>query len=300
MGLPQKGLKELLFIFIAILISSPCLAQERTSKKSSAVESGKVFFIRNNSIWVFNLKTSQERQITHDKRITSYCVSPDDRLLAYFVDADKLYLYDLSDNKETFLVQIRTDLTNPSFSPKAEQIVLIGYAAAIRHVWLLNITTRKLTDLTSDSEYHHMFVNWSPDGKWISYTSFVNPWWTFIKDASWEVYILDAFDSKHTSYKIGKGSQSKWANKKRLIIAHDKSLGVYDVHSKKLVKDLKADDPNGFGYFSIGPTPEILFYASYNGGEGDKSKVKVYDLKSGKKSELILDAENPTYVKAIL
>lgn len=298
MSLPES-FKGLLLILIAIIISTPCLAQEQTQKNPiTTANAGAVYFVRNNNIWLFDLKSNQEHQITNDKKITSYCVSFDGRLLAYFADAEIIYLYDLVANKETFMAQIKTDLTNPSFSPKGDRIALIGYSAATRHVWLLDIKTKKLTDLTPDSEYHHMFATWSPDGKWISYTSFVNPWWTFFKDTDWEVYILDVFDSNHASYKIGKGTQSQWTDKNTVIVARDKLLGVYNVQSKSLLKEYWIDDSNGFGYFTIGKPGETLFYASYNGGEGEKSKVKVFDLKSRRKSEIIFDAENPAYVKA--
>ena len=289
----EKGYKVALFIVIVICFSSPCVAQEQ-ARQSMTVDAGAVYFIRNNNLWVVDLKTKQERQITRDKKISSYCVSANGRLLAYFVDAEKLYLYDLIDNKEAFLAQIKTDLTNPSFSPKAEQIVLIGYAAWVRHLWLLDIKTKKLTDLMPDSPYHHMFANWSPDGKWLSYTAFVNPWWTFFIDTDWETYLLDVLDNKRPSYKIGKGTQSQWLNKNTIIIARANSLGVYNVQSRKLVKEYKADDLSEFGDFTIENTMETLFYVPSHDGEGVK-KINVYDLKSQEQRELIIDATNPTY-----
>jgi len=111
------------------------------------------------------------------------------------------------------------------------------------------------------------------------------------------VYILDVSNNAHTSHKIGKGAQSQWADKNTIVIAREKSLAVYNVLSKNLIKEYKADDPSGFGDFTIGNTMETLLYASYNGGEGERSKIKAYDLKSRKRRELIIDAENPTYVK---
>lgn len=295
MSFIKKSLKVSLLTFISFMISIPCLSQEQTQNNPITADAGAVYFIRNDNIWIFDLKTSQERQIIHDKKITSYCVSSDSRLLAYFVEAEKLYLYDLKDQKETFLANIKSDLTNPAFSPKADQIVLIGYADWTRHVWLLDVKTKKLTDLTAESPYHHIHANWSPDGKWISFAAFINPWWTFFVDTDWEVYVLDALIKNPAPKKIGKGSQSQWADKNTLVIAREKSISVYNMQPRTLSKEYKTD--GHVGNFTIGNTREIIFHTLYPGGEGVK-KIARYDLTSQKRLELIINAENPTYVKA--
>jgi hypothetical protein len=57
-----------LFLFLAIIVGSPCTAQEQPIKNLQTSDEGTVYFIRNDSIWIFDLKTAQERQITQGKK----------------------------------------------------------------------------------------------------------------------------------------------------------------------------------------------------------------------------------------
>ncbi len=180
---------------------------------------------------------------------------------------------------------------------KATHYLTPTYGQYVRHVWLLDIKSKKLLDLTPESPYHHMFVSWSPDGRWVSYTSFVNPWWTFFVDTDWEVYIMEVDDKNHLPFKVGKGRQSQWIDNNKLVISDGNIVKLYDIQTKNVVKEFKVHDQRGFGYYSIGKSIETLFYASYAGGEGEVSKVKMFDLKSRKTKELIYNAKNPTYIK---
>jgi Tol biopolymer transport system component len=104
----------------------------------------------------------------------------------------------------------------------------------------MDVRTKKATDLTVESPYHHISASWSPDGKWISYSAMVDPWWTMFKDIPWEVYLMNVSAKKDLAIKIGKGSQSQWVGNNTLTIAREKSIGVYSVQARKLEKEFKA------------------------------------------------------------
>lgn len=312
MKLTDRSLCISLCLCLIVLTSVSSIAQEQAIPGSSSA--GILYFIRNNNIWTFDLKTAQELQITHDKKVTSYSVSHSGRQLAYFVDAEKLYIYDLVNNKEDLIAQIKTDETNPSFSPKGDKLVLIGYSAVpvkntihflsntygqhVRHVWLLDIKSKKLTDLMPESQYLHMFASWSPDGKLISYASFVDPWWTMFKNTEWEVDVMDVNDNNRLSYKIGKGYRSQWIDNNRLAALYDRSLKVYDIQTKQVIKEFTFDDAcDADSSFSIGKAMNVLFYTSFCGREERKTGLIMFDPTSQKKREIIYDADNPTYVE---
>lgn len=183
-------------------------------------------------------------------------------------------------------------------SPMKKKIHFLSntYGQLVTHVWLLDIKSKKLTDLTSDSPYRHLFANWSPDGKWISYATFVDPWWTMFKNTEWEVYIMDFNNKSDLSHKIGKGSQSQWIDTSRLAVFDERLFKVYDLQAKRVVRELKVDDPCSSD-FAIGKTIDTLFYKSMCGHEGERKKIKILDLKSRVQRELIFDAENPTYIR---
>jgi hypothetical protein len=103
-------------------------------------------------------------------------------------------------------------------------------------------------------------------------------------------------DKEHAEIKIGKGFESKWIDSNRLVISDNRLFKVYDVQTSTVVKEFKIDDPCS-GDYSFGPTIDIIYYQAFCGGEGERPVVKIFDLKTRKKKELISDAENPTYVK---
>lgn len=286
-------------VLYLVLISFPIGAQEQTP------DGGVVYFLRNQNIWIHDLKSGRDRQITHDKKISSYTVSHSGNQIAYALDDGQLYILDLINNKETLLLK-KTSLTDPSFSPKDDQLVfscsvsdkpyfLSNTFGFVHHIWLLDIKTKKAIDLT-DSRYHHVNAKWSPDGKWLSYSAMVDPWWTMFRDAPWVIYLMNVDVKKDLAIKIGKGDDSKWVDSKRLSISDNRLFKVYDVQTRAVVKEFNIDDPCS-GNYSFGPTIETIYYQAFCGGEGERPIIKMFDIKSRKKKELIIDGENPFYVK---
>ncbi len=294
----RLSFRDFMVIYL-VLISFPIGAQEQTP------DGGVVYFLRNHNIWVHDLKSGQGRQITHDKKISTYTVSHSGNQIAYALDDGQLYILDLIDNKETLFLK-KTSLADPSFSPKDDQLVftcsvpddpyfLSNTFGFVYHIWLLDIKTKKAIDLT-ESRYHHINAKWSPDGKWLSYSAMVDPWWTMFRDVPWEIYLMNVNDKKDLAIKIGKGKDSKWVDSKRLFISDNRLFKVYDVQTRAVVKEFNIDDPCS-GDYSFGPTMETIYYQAFCGGEGERPVIKMFDLKSRKKKELIFDGENPLYVK---
>jgi Tol biopolymer transport system component len=290
------------FLYL-VLINFPIAAQEQAPIAASKADEGVIYFLRNYNLWVHDLKSSQDRQITRDKKISTYTVSHSGNQIAYALDDGQLYILDLIYNKETLLLK-KTSLADPSFSPKDDQLVfscsvpddpyfLSNTFGFVHHIWLFDIRTKKAIDLT-DSRYHHINAKWSPDGKWLSYSAMVDPWWTMFRDVPWEIYLMNVNDKKDLAIKIGKGSQSQWVGNNTLTIAREKSIGVYNVQARELEKEFKADD--GFDDFTIGISIDTIFYARRPSGEG-VTKIIRYDTTSQKKREVIINADTPVYVK---
>ncbi len=72
---------------LAFTIVSNSRAEEEPLSNIVTPNKDRLYFLRNSNIWTFDFKSGQKQQITHDKKITSYCASADGNLLAYFVDA---------------------------------------------------------------------------------------------------------------------------------------------------------------------------------------------------------------------
>jgi dipeptidyl aminopeptidase/acylaminoacyl peptidase len=297
---------RIVMVLCLVLAGAPILAQEQKPIAASKSDAGVVYFLRNHNLWVHDLKSGQDRQITQDKKISTYTVSHSGNQIAYVLDDGQLYILDLIENKETFLIK-KTSLADPSFSPKDDQIVftcsvkkeehfLSNTFGFVYHLWLMDVQTKKATDLTVESPYHHNSASWSPDGKFISYSAMANPWWTMFKDVPWEIYLMNVDDKKDLAIKIGKGSNSIWIDSKRLVISADRLFKVYDVQTRTVVKEFKIDDPYSEDC-SFEPTLETIYCQAFCGGEGEQPVVKIFDVKTRTKKELISSAEHPLYVK---
>ena len=103
-----------------ILLSSYTAAQDSKPTASLKFNTGFVYFLKNDNLWVLDLTNAQQRQITQDKKITTYRVSHSGNQVAYVVDDKQLYLLDLLANKEIFFIE-KNVLADPSFSPNDDQ-----------------------------------------------------------------------------------------------------------------------------------------------------------------------------------
>ena len=301
---------KIIITLCLILLSSYTAAQDSKPAASLKFDTGFVYFLKNDNLWVLDLTNAQQRQITQDKKITTYRVSHSGNQVAYVIDDKQLYLLDLLTNKEIFLIE-KNVLADPCFSPKDDQLIFTAssatrmekkihflsntYGAFVYHIWLLDIQTKKATDLTPESPYHHTDADWSPDGKWIAYSAMVDPWWTMFKSIPWEIYLMNMSDKKDLASKIGKGSTPKWLDSNRMAIFENSELVIYDVQAKHTVNGISLTKPCG-PYFSFGPSLDIIFYIGYCGHEG-RTGLVILDQKLQKENMVVFDAKDPIYVK---
>ena len=306
MQLPYK----IIITLCLILLCSYTAAQDSKPAASLKFDAGFVYFLKDYNLWVLDLKNAQQRQITQDKKITTYRVSHSGNQVAYVVGDKQLYLLDLLTNKEIFLIEKQV-LADPSFSPNDDQLIFTAssatkmekkihflsntYGAYVYHIWLLDIQTKEATDLTPESPYLHTDAAWSPDGKWIAYSAMVDPWWTMFKSIPWEIYLMDMSDRKDLAIKIGKGSRSKWVDSNRMAIFEDSGLMIYEIHANHAAKRISLTHPCG-PYYSFGPSLDIIFYIGYCGHEG-RTGLVMLDQQLQKENMIVFDAKNPIYVK---
>jgi Tol biopolymer transport system component len=103
--------------------------------------------------------------------------SPDGRLLAVFARREKnrdLILIDSVDRSIRKQITVDADQAlNPSFMPDGKHLLLSASKNGIRDIFLMNLESGELTNLTEDDAFDYAPVA-SPDGKTIVYTSVVD------------------------------------------------------------------------------------------------------------------------------
>ncbi len=99
--------------------------------------------------------------------------SPDGRWIAFAAQSagrDVLYLYDVE--RKRIARKLRFELSGisgPSFSPDAQQIVFSGLEGGLSDLYVTDLDGN-LRRLTED-RYADVMPSWSPDGRWIAYST---------------------------------------------------------------------------------------------------------------------------------
>ncbi|MCC6318632.1 MAG: PD40 domain-containing protein [Gemmatimonadaceae bacterium] len=101
--------------------------------------------------------------------------SPDSRTLAFTAQRngkDVLYTMDVQRRRVTRTFdELPLDVVmNPSWSPDGSQIVVSGYDSGIHDLFIIDVATGKLRQLTND-KHAEMMPQWSPDGKTIAFAT---------------------------------------------------------------------------------------------------------------------------------
>jgi translation initiation factor 2-like protein len=104
--------------------------------------------------------------------------SPSGDRLAFFVRAEKtrtLIIQNVLTRKIDQRIEMKTvdDPESPDFSPDGKKIVFAGLQNAIGDLFLLDLDTQEVTNLTKDS-FADSGPQWSPDGKYIVYVARVS------------------------------------------------------------------------------------------------------------------------------
>lgn len=102
--------------------------------------------------------------------------SPDSKKFAYVAvkkGKSVLLVTDLSKNKkkpkEIFIPGVPF-INNPSWSPEGDKIVMTGLVNGINNLYMYDLNTRKVTQLTNDG-YSYVHPIWSPDMKYIAFST---------------------------------------------------------------------------------------------------------------------------------
>jgi len=302
----------LLCLALSIVMNALSSAMERTAKASSASDSGTVYFLRHQALWAYDVGTRRERRITHDRRVNGYCVAPDRGTLMYTDRFLALYRADRDGGNEALIARSRIDLLLfPSLSPGGDRLVFTGRSAApmerlvhflsntygqyVRHIWLMDLRTNALIDLTPASQYPAQFAVWSPDGSRIAYSVLRDPWWTFYKDAEWEVVVME-MDADRATRTIGPGLRSQWVDDDNLAVLDSGAVKVYNIRSKQVVKEMWINDSCATD-FALGRKMDLLVYRTFCGDTRGRAGLVLYDVTSGKKRGFLRDATYPVYVE---
>ncbi len=101
--------------------------------------------------------------------------SPDGRSLAFTAQRegkDVLYTMDVQRRKVTRVYnKLPLDVVmSPSWSPDGKEIVFSGYDSGIHDLWIVNVASGQLRQLTND-KHAELMPQWSPDGKTIAFAT---------------------------------------------------------------------------------------------------------------------------------
>src|SRR6185369_8640125 len=237
----------------------------------------------------------------------------------YFKNNKKLYLYNMKTGTEEFITEAATDATQPSLSPSCDKIAFVALTKdklqvkmsnfvkpvkkTVRHVWIADVKSKKVVDVTKDLPFPHSQVNWSPDGRWLSFASYR---WEprDLSDPSfnmkWKVYLMDLISPNYKTLEIGGGRSSVWLNNDQVVLADGVAanvLTIYDVKtkSKKPASLFKA----GFStpIFSLGGENNEVIYYEVMLDDEDNGGIRSYNIKSNKTEDIVKGASVPRYIK---
>ena len=255
------------------------------------------------NIYQYNTESKQTTQITHHKKFDVMWPSGQNGQLVY-ENGGYIYKLDLKskeskkinvninfDNPNTlaYYKNVKEDIRNYNVSPSGKR-VLFGARGDIFSVPVKNGIT---VNLTNTQGIREIDPTWSPNGKYISYTS----------DATgeYEIYILEnkknakakqiTFHSKAWKYK------PIWSPNSKYLLYFDRSLQLKLVNienQKEIVVD-KAYAQE-IRQFSFSNNSEWISYAKE--GENRQHAIWVYNIESKKKHQIIdgeFDNNNPVF-----
>lgn len=328
-----KVIKLLFIIALALVTASEAIADPAAAIVGSHDIKHKLLFLRNGDIWAFDIENQSEVQITKSKHITHYCVSFDASKIAYLKELKKLYVFDMATGAEEFITDIAVDASQPSFSPLADKIALISlskkefevgskidtttlsnelkaYASEmtkprkekVRHVWIVDIKTKSLVDVTSDVPYQHSQLKWSPDGSRLSFASY-----RVGKDAyagnKWQVYVMELNNPNHkTTVVSDSGMSSAWINNEEIVVSEGvatNTLSIYNIKTKIKKPFAAIRTGSSTPRFTLGGSQnEVIYYEEFATPEGHRDAlIRSYNTHSDKAEDVVKDAVVPWYVK---
>lgn len=316
---------KLLLIVAVILVELISGNIVVASSKSETIQGNtldlknKLLFLRYRDIWAHDFEKQTDIQLTHSKSITNYAVSSEASKIAYFKNNKTLYLFDIKTGAEEFIAEAATDSSQPSISPNGDKITFVAFSKnkilvkmsnytkgvkkAVRHIWIVDVKTKNVVDVTKNLPFSHSQVNWSPDGRWLSFASFrwipqdlSNPY--HIKN--WKVYLMDLKTPEYKTQEIGGGSSSLWLNNNQVIVSDGVAanvLTIYDVNTKSKTPTTMFKAGFSAPVFSFGGiNNEMVYYEAILNSDGD-GLIRSYNTQSQKTKDVVPDASVPRYIK---
>lgn len=255
---------------------------------------GKLLYIKKNEIWSYDQKSNEHKQITKKHNVTNYTISNDGEILVY-VSSNKLYLLNLSTNKDEFLANAETDMSSPTLSSSNDTIIYVSKSERefqkskylkkkARHLWAIDIRSRKKKDITKESPYEYTMANYSPDGKYISFSS--------NQGNGWNVFVMTKDYSQIT--KIGDGMHSEWLQKDTLAIGNFDKVTIYNVNDKTKVREIKIIAMFNPAKFSFNNVENVYYEEMTENPDIDLSYI---DVANGKTDKIATDARAPKFVR---
>ena len=165
-------------------------------------------------------------------------------------------------------------LSDFALSPSGVRLAL----SARGEVFSVPVKSGETRNMTNSSGSREKGVDWSPDGKWISYLS--------DKSGEWELYVQPqgGGDAVQLTTGIIKPEGYVWSpdSKKIVIASQDTKVYLLDVESKKLsvIEELT----NGGGGLTFSSDSKWIAYTK--GREGGNKAIYLYEVAGGKKTKV--------------
>jgi hypothetical protein len=117
----------------------------------------------------------------------------------------------------------------PAYSPDGRTIAFHGYAAGHADIYLLDLATEKVTNLTSDDAYDSDPA-FTPDGRYIVYTSQSAEYAKLF-----EISLADPEQRRQLTFGSGNDQGPSFSRDgKRLAFTSDRDSGIYDIYTLDL------------------------------------------------------------------
>jgi len=218
------------------------------------------------NLFCYDTKTAQTRQVTQftDFDVRWPSLGPDG---IAFENAGYLYVLDLPTEK---LNKLDIDITTDELSMRNEYVSVSGMVhdfdispdanravfSARGDIYTVPKKDGNTRDLTNSSGANDRDPNWSPDGKWLCYTS--------DESGEDEIYLISSEDKSKTRLTTNgncRKYRTGWSPDSKKIVFSDKNLALYvvDIGTKAMTEIDKADR-NEIRSYSWSPDSRFLAY----------------------------------------
>lgn len=258
----------------------------------------KLLYLKNGDIWVTDPTAKSYQQLTMLNDVSNFTISYDLAKIVLVRNYKKLYIIDLITSKEEFLSDLETDMSSPSISPSNDKIVYISKSRKefdispfmkdkVRHIWIIDVATKKSSDLTENSSIQYSTPKWSPDGGKISFTSMS------MRSKGWKVYAVKADNNIEKNKKeVAEGFYSDWLDNKTLIIGSSDKITFYNVNTLKKIKEFKLETGFFPAKFSFAP-PNNIYYE--DGRENPNLDIGIINIIDFEQKIIFQDARSPVF-----